>query len=198
MHIVYEIVGYCGTVMVLVSMLMTSVVKLRLLNACGSVLSAIYAFVTHTWPVLILNVCLLVINTVQIVLLLRKKTVFHLERAQIQDRSLQHFMNYYKDDIGFYFPELKQMPDRGEVYIVYHDVEPAGILIGDREESTIRVALDYTTPKYRDCSVASYLFNQLKEQGITALIARSDTPAHFRYLDKMGFQLQGKDRIKNL
>lgn len=198
MHVVYEIIGYCGTALVLCSMLMTSVVKLRVLNACGSVFSVIYAYVTHTWPVLILNVCLLMINIFQLVLLRRKKAAFHLERAQIQDRSLQHFLNYYKNDIGIYFPELKQMPERGEVYIVYHDVEPAGILIGDREESTIRVALDYTTPKYRDCSVASYLFSQLKEQGITTLIAQSNTPAHYRYLDKMGFKLQGEERIKSL
>lgn len=198
MHVVYEIIGYCGTALVLCSMLMTSVVKLRVLNACGSVFSVIYAYVTHTWPVLILNACLLMINIFQLVLLRRKKAAFHLETAQIQDRSLQHFLNYYKNDIGIYFPELKQMPDRGEVYIVYHDVEPAGILIGDREGSTIRVALDYTTPKYRDCSVASYLFGQLKEQGITTLIAQSNTAAHYRYLDKMGFKLQGEERIKSL
>ena len=184
MHVVYEIIGYCGTALVLCSMLMTSVVKLRVLNACGSVFSVIYAYVTHTWPVLILNACLLMINIFQLVLLRRKKAAFHLETAQIQDRSLQHFLNYYKNDIGIYFPELKQMPARGEVYIVYHDVEPAGILIGDREGSTIRVALD--------------LFGPLKEQGITTLIAQSNTPAHYRYLDKMGFKLQGEERIKSL
>ena len=40
--------------------------------------------------------------------------------------------------------------------------------------------------------------SSLKEQGITTLIAQSDTPAHYRYLDKMGFKLQGEERIKSL
>ena len=42
------------------------------------------------------------------------------------------------------------------------------------------------------------LTTQLKEQGIATLIAQSNTPAHYRYLDKMGFKLQGEERIKSL
>ena len=38
-----ELFGYLGSVMVVVSMLMTSVVKLRVLNAVGSMISGTYA-----------------------------------------------------------------------------------------------------------------------------------------------------------
>lgn len=66
MKILLEIVGYAGTAFVLLSMMMTSVTRLRILNLCGSVLSMIYAYACATWPVFVLNVCLAVINSVQL------------------------------------------------------------------------------------------------------------------------------------
>ena len=39
-----EIFGYIGSALVVVSMLMTSVVKLRVINTVGSLISGTYAF----------------------------------------------------------------------------------------------------------------------------------------------------------
>lgn len=66
MDIFWELFGYLGTGLVLVSMMMTSVVRLRLFNIAGSVISLIYAAVCHTWPVVLLNAGLIIINTVQL------------------------------------------------------------------------------------------------------------------------------------
>ena len=66
MKIILEIIGYAGTAFVLVSMMMTSVTKLRIFNLCGSVLSMFYAFATATWPVFVLNFCLTGINSIQL------------------------------------------------------------------------------------------------------------------------------------
>lgn len=67
MNIFLEVFGYIGTALVLLSMMMTSVVKLRVVNMAGSLISMIYAAVCHTWPVVALNLGLIVINTVQLV-----------------------------------------------------------------------------------------------------------------------------------
>lgn len=67
MNIYLEIFGYIGTALVLVSMLMTSVVKLRIFNGTGALISMIYAFLCQTWPVFVLNLCLLVIQIVQLI-----------------------------------------------------------------------------------------------------------------------------------
>lgn len=66
MRIILELIGYAGTAFVLVSMMMTSVGKLRVFNLCGSVLSMVYAYATATWPVFVLNLCLTVINSIQL------------------------------------------------------------------------------------------------------------------------------------
>lgn len=57
-----EIFGYIGTGLVILSMTMTSVIKLRIINMCGGVISLIYAVLCNTWPVVVLNACLISIN----------------------------------------------------------------------------------------------------------------------------------------
>ena len=73
MDIFLEIFGYIGSGLILLSMMMTSVTRLRWLNLGGSVFSMIYAFACATWPVFVLNLCLAVINSVQLIRLGRKK-----------------------------------------------------------------------------------------------------------------------------
>ncbi len=68
-----EIFGYIGTALVIVSMLMTSVVKLRIVNMCGALISMIYAIIVVAWPIVVMNAALIVIQLVQLGLLYRKK-----------------------------------------------------------------------------------------------------------------------------
>lgn len=67
MNLYLEIFGYLGTALVLLSMAMTSLTKLRMLNISGSVISAVYAALMGTYPVVLLNVGLILINTVQLI-----------------------------------------------------------------------------------------------------------------------------------
>jgi len=73
LEVVYEIIGYVGTALVLLSMMMTSVKKLRILNICGAVLSGFYAVMTGAMPVFVLNLCLTVINAIQLIRLRNNK-----------------------------------------------------------------------------------------------------------------------------
>ena len=73
MDIFLEIFGYIGSGLILLSMMMTSVEKLRWFNISGSVISMIYGAMMGTWPVVFLNVGTISINVVQIIRLHRKK-----------------------------------------------------------------------------------------------------------------------------
>lgn len=73
MDIYLEIFGYIGTALVILSMLMTSMLKLRIINMCGGLISLIYAILRNTWPVAVMNFCLIAINLVQTIRQLRQK-----------------------------------------------------------------------------------------------------------------------------
>lgn len=68
-----EIFGYIGTMLVVISMMMTSITKLRIVNMSGSVISAIYAGICGTWPIVVMNVCLFVINGLHLARMARAK-----------------------------------------------------------------------------------------------------------------------------
>lgn len=199
MNIYLEIFGYIGTALVLISMLMTSVVKLRIFNAVGSLVSMIYAYMCNTWPVVFLNGSLLVINVVQLILLKRTKVSFSYTPVNPEDMSLAYFLSCFREDIRLYFPEFDGtvLPDR-QVHMVFCGAEPVGVLIGRPEGDSLAVELDYSTPKYRDCSVAAFLFATLKDRGVRTLSATGTTTAHAAYLEKMGFRDQNGTKVKTL
>lgn len=66
MNIYLELFGYLGTGLLLMSMMMTSMTKLRIFNITGSVISAIYGGLSNAWPVVLLNVGMIIINLVQL------------------------------------------------------------------------------------------------------------------------------------
>ncbi len=68
-----EAFGYIGTALVIISMLMTSVVKLRIVNMCGALISMIYAIIVSAWPVVVLNAALILIQLWQLYRLYAKK-----------------------------------------------------------------------------------------------------------------------------
>ena len=166
MNIFLEIFGYVGTALVLLSMMMTSVVKLRLFNTVGSFISMIYAFLSGAWPVVFLNLGLIIINVWQLVKLNRTETVFECVKLGADDKSLGQTK---------------------EVYMVYTSGESVGVLIGSREGDTLFVEFDYSTVKYRDCSVGAFLYGQLKNDGIRKLVSERKGDYHNQYLIKMGF-----------
>ena len=62
MNIYLEIFGYIGTILVIISMMMTSLTKLRVINMCGAVISTVYSIAHGAWAIVVMNVCLFAIN----------------------------------------------------------------------------------------------------------------------------------------
>lgn len=67
MNIYLELFGYLGTGLVFLSMMMTTLTRLRILNMAGSVISGIYSALMGAYPVVVLNIGLLLINTIQLI-----------------------------------------------------------------------------------------------------------------------------------
>ena len=202
MEFLLELMGYVGTFLTLMSMMMTSVVKLRTWSAIGSFISMIYAVLSGAWPVVFLNVGLIVINLYQLLRMRQNKILFECVHFDPFDRGLMYFLNYHARDIQYCFPGYKYEPNEHvDAYMVFADGEAVGLLIGKREDTLLNVELDYATPKFRDCSVASHLFAYLKEEGVQVLVAErkpTDYSQHKTYLTKMGFENREGKQVKIL
>jgi hypothetical protein len=83
MNIYLEIFGYIGTILIIVSMMMKSIGKLRLFNIAGAIISAIYAIICQTWPVAVLNIVLTLINSYR----LTRDLIEHKKEAKLAQKS---------------------------------------------------------------------------------------------------------------
>lgn len=197
---IIEIAGYLGSVLVVVSMLMSSVVKLRVINTIGSSISAAYALVIHSYPLALMNICLVIINIYNLMKLLKPGQHYSLVNGKADDKFLAYFLDFYNDDIQNFFPEKDTYISQADVaYIICCGINPAGILLGKSDENgTLNIYIDYTTPKYRDCSVGKFLYPNLAGDGIHRLVFSAKPGKHEQYLLKMGFRNENGIYVKVL
>lgn len=57
-----EILGYVSMVVVLISMTMNNIKKLRILNSISCVMFAVYGFLLGAYPIVIMNILVIFIN----------------------------------------------------------------------------------------------------------------------------------------
>ena len=150
MNLYLEIFGYIGTALVIVSMMMTSVVTLRIINMCGGAISLIYSIFVNAWPVVVLNACLICINFVQTVRQLKKREDAILVPVGENDPTAKHLLNVWKADFEKCNPDcnLEEIRD-GQKHILYVGEEAIGFLIGAQNSEESGVYTLYLTPTHR-------------------------------------------------
>ena len=187
-----EAFGYLGSALVVVSMLMSSVVRLRVINTIGSVIFAIYALIIKSYPTALMNLFLICINVYHLMRLRNTEKHYMLVECREPDTYVSYLLQYYKDDIVKFFPgfsgDAMDSLTQARLFTVCCDHEVAGVLVGSMQCKEMDVLLDYSTPVYRDCSVGTYLYDKLPSHGIETLrYSGQCSSEHRQYLEKMGF-----------
>lgn len=195
-----EIFGYIGSFLVVVSMLMSSVVKLRIINTAGSIISLIYAFICGAFPLALMNGCLIVINVYNLFKLLKSEKQYDLVDSKPDDSFVKYILNRYRDDIRTYFPGFNEKNCGNKAYVICCEGKPAGLLLGtEKEKGAVDVIIDYSTPEYRDCSVGTFLYDKLPAKGIRTLtFAQQESKVHISYMEKMGFAKENNGYVKKM
>ena len=133
-NIPLEIFGYIGTALVIISMLMTSLIKLRIINMCGSLISTTYSIIVGAWPIVVMNICILCINMYHTVKSLRRKKVLSDVIVSPKDKSLLHFISLYKDRIKADNNEYDfNANEYSETHLIYFENKIIAFFAGKRE-----------------------------------------------------------------
>lgn len=190
---IIEFIGYLGSFLVLVSFLMTSVFKLRIINTIGSVIFTIYALIIHSYPTAFMNICLVAVNLHFLWKMRHTGHEYDLVKVDSSDKYLNYLLIKQREDIEKCFPGIDATFDYNNkeidrAYIVTCSGNPVGITMGHEEEGTLDLYLDYSFPEYRDFSIGAFLLGALKNDGIKKLVYSGPTEHHMDYLNKMGFK----------
>lgn len=195
----YELIGYIGSALVLVSFMMSSVVKLRMVNMTGAIISMIYGLLIQAYPTVVMNGVIVVINLYQLIRIANHSDVYELLPVKKEDSLYTHFLDYYGKDILTFFPDFlsENVEDTDMIYMVCCNAVPASILICRRlSEYSLEILLDYSIPQYRDYSIGKYQFRQLTHMGYHKAVFHGKYEKHTRYLEKMEFIKEGEDYVK--
>ncbi len=199
LDIILELIGYLGSLLVIVSMLMTSVVKLRIINTIGSVIFCGYALAIHSYPTAAMQICLIIINIINLRKLNNTKKEYSAVGTKADDGFLAHFLFENSSDIKKFFPGFTAPAASDKIFLITCGQSPAGVFIAEDDgKGALTVKLDYTTPAYRDCSAGKFLYTHLQRLGIKNVQAETKIPSHEKYLHKMGFTQKGDFFVKEL
>lgn len=202
-HFWLEMIGYLGSVLVAISLMMRSLLRLRIINSIGCVVFVVYGILIHAYPVAILDGFIICINSFFLIRMLAQKDYFHLLEISHDSAYLSEFLDFYKDEVKLIYPDYVHHAEAGHpTWLVLRNMVPAGVFILQREAAQAKVLLDYVIPTYRDFRVARFFYHEqgeyFRSQGINRFVSAPGRPRHAKYLERMGFRLQDAEYVFDL
>jgi hypothetical protein len=192
--LLYEIIGYAASVLVAISLMMRSILKLRVINLAGSLFFTAYGLLIGAYPVAAVNFFIVIINLYYLRQMRTTQEYFRVLEVRSDSEYLQAFVDFYKDDIHTFQPGFHFKPEQDELALfIVRNMVPAGLLVGDMQpDGSLFIQLDYAIPGYRDLKTSRYVFQSqtslLRERGIRKVFTQPGSASHDQYLRKIGFQ----------
>ena len=194
-----EWLGYLSSIIVAISLLMSSIIKLRWYNLAGSILFAIYGFMIKAAPVAAINTVVIFINLYYLYKIYTEKEYFKLIEIKEENNYIKTFFDFYKNDITKYFPDFKYtMQGAALSFFILRNMVPAGVFIAsEHDKESLFINLDFVMPEYRDFKIGKFIFEDnekyFKDKGYKKLFCNASNKEQNRYLKKMGFKNTNQD-----
>ena len=171
-----DLLGWLGSVLLVVSLLQTRVLRFRVLNLAACLSLVVFNALIEVWPMVGMNLATSTINVWFLVRLLRDR---HDERAfdvlQVlpHDAYFQHFLSVHDDDIRRIHPAYTGTEADDLAFQVEKGDETVGVVLIRREGDVARVQLDYVTPRFRDFSPGEFVWRRhprLRDRGFRRVV----------------------------
>jgi len=192
-----ELIGYLGSILVAISLMMRSLLRLRIINLIGALFFTIYGVLLGAYPVAFLNGLIVCIDLYYLIQMWRQKDFFTFLEVSPKSEYLRTFVEFYKTDILGIIPSYTHKPEEDLLcFFILRNMMPAGLFIAKVQAEEAHVQLDYVIPNYRDFQVARFIFDEnaafFLERGIRRFVSEGGSPIHQTYLEKMEFVNNGE------
>jgi len=200
MNIWFELLGYGASLLVAVSLMMKSIVRLRVINLLGALTFVVYGLLIRAYPVALMNALIVGIDLYYLSQAWRQKDFFSLLRVSPADEYVRRFLEFYRPEIERFLPGFSGTlePD-ALTFFVLRNMVPAGLFVARQEGGQGAILLDFVIPGYRDFQIGRFLFRQnawfFRKQGLQRLVTEGGSAEHRAYLRRMGFEAQADGRF---
>ena len=168
--------GWCGSALLIYSLLQTRVLRLRALNLLACISLATFNALIQVWPMVGMNVATSLINLFFLVRLLRERhdeDAFQVLEVAPRDAYFQHFLNVHLDELRKFYPGFAGTQPDDLAFQVRRGDETVGIVLIRPDGEVARVQLDYVTPRFRDFSPGEFVWSRvdrLRARGFTRVV----------------------------
>ncbi len=187
-----EVLGYTASALVAISLTMSSILRLRIINLIGAITFTVYGWLIGAIPVAAVNLFIVFINLYYLRGMMRTREFFRLLEVSGPSEYVQYFLDHYAAQIRRFTPGAPAAGGADLCVMVLRDLVPAGLLMGDVEGHTLRVRVDFVIPRFRDFKVGRYLYEEcagfFSERGIREIVSPRGSSEHEKYLRRMGFR----------
>ncbi|MDX1689695.1 MAG: hypothetical protein R3290_01605 [Acidimicrobiia bacterium] len=199
-----EILGWAASALIVLSLTMTSILRLRVIGLAGAVTFATYGVLIGAWPVAIVNGVIVLIHLWYLRrLLFDRSGSFRLLEVGADSDYLRDFLDFYDEELAANAPGFVFRPEPGQQrWFVLADMVPAGLIVGTWvEPGTLRVDLDFAIPQYRDLRLGRFAFSAAaglagERAGSITVRAEAGTDRHAAYLRAIGFEALGEGAFR--
>lgn len=192
-----ELVGYLASALVVASLAMSSVVRLRVISLAGSVAFVVYGVLIGSIPIVVTNASIAVLNVWFLSRELGGRRDLGAVVVPPDSPFLLDFLTYHAGDIAHFQPEFDPRAPHDFALVLTRHGLPAGVLLGDRDGERLDITLDYVIKAYRDSRVGSWLYgagaDTFRAAGITELTSAAGRATHPGYLVRVGFEYDAHD-----
>jgi hypothetical protein len=189
-----ELIGYLASILIVLSLLMASVLKLRVINLVGAVVFSAYGVLIGSLPIVLTNVAIVLIDVYYLAVMLRDRSRdVYFEVVEVDPTSplVDRFVDHHRRDMELFQPDFEGLRDEHLGWMVLRDAIPVGLVLATRDGALARIELDYVVPAHRDFTPGSVLFGRsgvFGAHGIREVVTTGPTDEHRRYLERMGFE----------
>lgn len=187
-----EIIGYIASVAIALSLLMTNVLKLRIINLVGALIFVYYGYLINAKAVMAVNLFIAFVDIYYIYRLKHHTSVFRFLKTGYPNVIVKEFIRSYYDDIVKYFPKFPYEDETAlNYYLIVRNFMVVGLFAYKKiDENNFEIVLDYIVKDWRDLKNAISFFNYIHEieefRGKTFSVSTTNTE-HQKYLLRIGF-----------
>lgn len=189
----WEVVGWVGSALVVLSLTQARVLRFRWINLAGAVVATVYNAVFEIWPFVAMNGAIAVIDVYWLWRLLRERhdeAVYAVVEVAPDDAYLRHVLKVHAEDIARFRARSATPADERLAFLVTRGDETVGVvLVSDLGDGVGRVELDWVTPRFRDFTPGEFVYRRsgvFADRGFRRLVALGG-PGQEEYLTRVGF-----------
>jgi hypothetical protein len=187
-----ELVGYAASALVVASLAMTSVVRLRTISLAGSITFVVYGVLIASAPIVVTNAAIAALNVWFLSRELGGRRDLGAVVVPADSPFLADFLANHAADIRLFQPEYDPGRTPDFALVLTRDGMPAGVVLGDRIEGRLDITLDYVMRAYRDSRLGRWLFGDgarvFRSAGIDTVTTAGGNETHRGYLARVGFE----------